>query len=155
MAGAEFALDFLAGETDLHASGSARLGSMAPGDDSVTTQLRNPASLVAEGPRRLTKLVLFPVRFLFTASTGQVGTNALAVEDYLARPDAPAKALVEAAMGWRVVAPESADDAARLVEEGVIPLYRYFIEDHRRRLASLSRNDLSERYERWQERLLA
>jgi hypothetical protein len=57
---------------------------MSPGDDTVLKELRSPALLVSRGPRQLTKLVLFPVRFLFTAATGEVGTTALAVEHYLA-----------------------------------------------------------------------
>jgi hypothetical protein len=152
--GAEFALDFLAGEQELHASGSGGLGSMSPGDTSVTQQLRDPALLVSQGPRRLTKLVLFPVRFLFTAKTGRVGTNALAVESYRADPEAPAKELVDAAVSWRLAAPET-DEAITLLGQGLIPLYLYFTEDHRRRLASMGRNDLAGRYERWRERLLA
>jgi hypothetical protein len=153
--GAEFALDFLAGEPDVDAPGSARLGSMSPGDDSVTEQLRDPATLLAQGPRRLTKLLLFPVRFLYTAETGQVGTNALAVEHYLADPHAPAKELIEAAASWRIVAPESPDEAIRLLGQGLIPLYGYFIEDHRQRLASIGREDPAERYQQWRARLLA
>jgi hypothetical protein len=152
--GAEFALDFLAGELDHPAPRSARLGSMSPWDDSVAQQLRNPAMLVAQGPRRLTKLVLSPVRFLFTAGTGQVGTNALAVERYLADPNAPAKELIEAALGWRIIAPETADEAVRLLGQGLIPLYFYFIDAHRRRLVSIGREDLAERYEQWRARLL-
>ena len=42
MAGAEFALDFLAGEKKVHAPGSAQLGSMYPGDDSITTSFAIP-----------------------------------------------------------------------------------------------------------------
>jgi len=144
VAGAAFALDFLAGEQDDHAPGLARLGSMSPGDDSVARQLRDPALLVAQGPRRLTKLVLFPVRFLFTAETGQVGTNALAVEHFLADAGAPAKELVAAAMGWRLTAPDDAPQAEALLGRGVIPLYRYFIEDHLERLARMGQRDLAE-----------
>jgi hypothetical protein len=155
VAGAEFALEFLAGEQQVDAPGSARLGSMSPGDNSVTEQLRDPATLVAQGPRRLTKLVLFPVRFLFTAETGQVGTNALAVEQYLADPNAPAKELIEAAVGWRIVGPEGPAEAIALLGQGLMPLYDYFIEDHRQRLASIGREDLVERYEQWRARLLA
>ena len=47
VAGARFALEFLAGEQDVHASGLASLGSMSPGDDSVTQNdpcLWNPKS---------------------------------------------------------------------------------------------------------------
>ena len=38
----------------------------------------------------MTKIVLFPVRFLFTAETDRVGTNALAAEHCLASVYAPA-----------------------------------------------------------------
>ena len=54
--------------------------------------------------RRVTKIVLFPVRFLFTAQTGQVGTNTLAARHYLASPNAPASSLVAAALAWRLLA---------------------------------------------------
>jgi hypothetical protein len=155
VAGAEFALDFLAGEQDVHAPGLARLGSMSPGEDSVTEQLRDPALLVAQGPRRLTKLVLFPVRFLFTAETSQVGTNALAVEHFLADADAPAKELVAAAIGWRFTAPEDAAEAEALLGRGMIPLYRYLIEDHLERLVGMGQRELADRYEKWQARLVA
>ena len=60
-------------------------------------EIRTPSLLVSRGPRRLTKIVLFPVRFLFTAETGQVGTNSLAAEHYLASARAPAAKLVSAA----------------------------------------------------------
>ena len=96
MAGAEFALGYLGGA----AKGPDRLRSWArlgPQDDDALAEIRTPAGLVSRGPRRLTKIVLFPVRFLFTAETGQVGTNTLAVEHYLASAYAPAAALVTAA----------------------------------------------------------
>jgi hypothetical protein len=43
----------------------------------------NPTSLIAAGARKLTKLVLFPVRFLHTLRTGQIGENEAAVHHYL------------------------------------------------------------------------
>ena len=72
-----------------------------------------------------------------------------------ADPEAPAKQLIDAALGWRLTAPASTDDAVTLLRQGLIPLYRYFIEDHRQRLVKMGRGDLAERYERWQARLLA
>ena len=153
--GAEFALDFLSGEKKIRALVPARVGSILSRDPSVTQQMRNPGMLVDQGPRRLTKLVLFPVRFLFTAETAHVGTNALAVEHCLAAPRIPAKELIKAAMGWRQIAPQYIADAIRLLDEGLIPLYCYFIEDHRQRLSSIGRRDLAKRYERWRARLLA
>ena len=72
VAGAEFALDALA--------------------EHVIDQAPRPDSLLAVGIRWTTKIVLFPVRFLFTAETGQEGTNHAAVTHYLTQRDAPAAA---------------------------------------------------------------
>ena len=83
VAGAEFALGYLGGARKL----PGRLGDWARlrlRDDNVLNEIRTPSQLVSRGPRRLTKVVLFPVRFLFTAETGQVGTNTLAAGHYLA-----------------------------------------------------------------------
>ena len=100
VAGAEFALGYL-------------------GDD-VLTEIRTPSRLVSRGPRRVTKIVLFPVRFLFTAETGQVGTNSSAARHYLASPDAAATSPVTAALAWRLEPP--ADDVANaLVKPGANP----------------------------------
>ena len=79
---------------------SPTLGSLHYGDDAVE-EIRCPELLLARGLRRLTKLVLFPVRFLFTAETGRVGTNDTAVAHYLAAGDPPGAALVGAAPGKR------------------------------------------------------
>lgn len=115
--GAEFALDFLAGD---QSGNEAGLGSMIAGED-ASAEIRQPELLIERGPRRLTKIILFPVRFLFTAATGQVGTNELAVEHYLARPDAPATDLVQVAITWRAATP--GPEAADLVNRDLVPLY--------------------------------
>ena len=73
--GAEFALDYLAG-VRLPAGGAAQgLASLRPAGEDAIEEIRSPDLLIAHGVRRLTKLVLFPVRFLFTAAIERVGTN--------------------------------------------------------------------------------
>ncbi|WP_370945499.1 hypothetical protein AB5J62_41345 [Amycolatopsis sp. cg5] len=52
-------------------------------------------------PVRLTKLVLMPVRLLYTAATGELGLTDPAVEYYLSLRDAPAHDLVRAANALR------------------------------------------------------
>jgi len=153
--GAEFALDFRGGGRNLTKASSPGLGSMSPGDDSVIREIRDPALLVARGPRRLTKIVLFPVRLLFSAATGQVGTNALAVEHYLGNARAPATELVGAALDWRIVGPEDSDAATKLLDRELIPLYLHYIDDHTGRLTTLGRSDLTEAFKEWRRRLLA
>jgi hypothetical protein len=146
--GAEFALDFLAGR---RSSAGPRLGSMVPGED-ATEEIRQPELLMTRGPRRLTKIILFPARFLFTAATGRVGTNDLAVQHYIAQPEAPATDLVRAALRWRIDGP--GPSAAGLVGRQLRPLYVDYIDDHVPRLDDAGRPDLGEAFRRWRSRIL-
>jgi hypothetical protein len=153
VAGAEFALGYLGGARKL----PGRLPDWArPGarDDDVLNEIRTPSLLVARGPRRLTKIVLFPVRFLFTAQTGQVGTNTVAADHYLANAHAPATALVTAALAWRLEPPAD-DEATALAGRELIPLYVHYIDDHITRLRAAGRHRLADSFRRWRTRLLA
>jgi hypothetical protein len=150
VAGAEFALGYLGGARD-SLRDWARLRSQ---NDNVLDEIRTPSRLVSRGPRRLTKVVLFPVRFLFTAETGQVGTNTLAVEHYVASTSAPGAKLVTAALAWRLEPPAD-DEATALLERELIPLYVHYIDDHITRLESVSRHRLADSFRRWRSRLLA
>jgi hypothetical protein len=155
VAGALFALEYLA---DLvvgppHERPEQALGSLHRGEDAVE-EIRRPELLLARGLRRLTKLVLFPVRFLFTAETGRVGTNDAAVDHYLAADAPPGGALVAAALAWRTVPPESDEVVLSLLEAGMVPLYLHYIDNQRARLAALGRHDLAEAFGQWRRRLL-
>ena len=130
--GAEFALGALAGKE-------------------AVEQIRSPDVLFACGVRRMTKLVLFPVRFLYTAETGLVGTNHAAARHYGASACAPGTSLVAAALGWRTSPPDRAPATALLSE--TIPLYLHFIDDHRSRLAAAGRADLAEAFGAWRARI--
>jgi hypothetical protein len=153
VAGAEFALGYLGGAARL----PDRLRQRAlfrSRDDDVLTEIRTPARLVSAGPRRVTKIVLFPVRFLFTAQTGQVGTNTLAARHYLASPDAPATSLVAAALAWRHEPPPHGEAAALLSRE-LVPLFVHYLDDHIARLSAVGQHRLADRFRRWRTRLLA
>jgi hypothetical protein len=154
VAGAEFALGSLGGPRALRdrARGWAR-GRL--GSDPALEEIRTPTVLVSRGPRRLTKIVLFPVRFLFTAQTGRVAAIGLAAEHYLASTDSPAAGLVTAALGWRERAPDDPEAAAALVGSELIPLYLHYIDDHTARLEAAGRHDLAARFRSWRARLLA
>ena len=132
-ASARFALGFLRG-----ASGPAdRLRRLVSGgrgpDASPVPEIRDPRLLASRGPRRLTKVVLFPVRFLFTARTGQAGPVTAAARAYLASPQPRAAGLVTAALAWRYQDPGAA--AAGLLERELSPLYREFLDEYAVRLA--------------------
>jgi hypothetical protein len=153
VAGAEFALGYLGGARKL----PDRLRDWAQlrhQDDTVLDEIRAPSRLVSRGPRRLTRIVLFPARFLFTAETGQVSTNALAAEHYLASADVPATTLITAALAWRLEPPTD-DEAIALVGRELIPLYVHYINDHITRLGAVNRHELVGSFRRWRTRLLS
>ena len=138
VAGAEFALDYLA---DASAEGDA------------VDEILSPAVLFDHGVRRLTKLVLFPVRFVYTADTGRVGTNAAAVAWYLDDDQAPGAKLVAAALAWRTKPPNDRAAASELLREQMLPLYLYYIDHHIERLSSIGEPDLVRAFQKWRNRL--
>jgi hypothetical protein len=154
VAGAEFALGYLGAQSTGRPDRLRAWARLRPRDDSALDEIRTPSRLVARGPRRVTKIVLFPVRFLFTAETGRVGTNALAAEHYLASAYAPAAALVTAALAWRREWPAD-DEATELLSRELIPLYVQYLEDHIARLQAVNCGRLADSFRRWQARLVA
>jgi hypothetical protein len=116
----------------------------------ATAQLRNPGPLVQAGARSLTKKVLFPVRFLYTARTGNIGRNDAAVEHFLESEHGPAVELARAAFEWRY-SPFAPGDpmVVQQVDAGLLPLYRLFARDYARRLASLGEKKLARAFEEW------
>jgi 2-keto-4-pentenoate hydratase len=152
VSGGEFALDFLAGVRASAARQASGLGSLRPARDGAVAEIRNPTLLVSRGVRRLTKLVLFPVRFLFTAATGSVGTNEDAVSWYLANEAAPGRPLVRAALARRTAPPPDAT-AVELLRDHLVPLYLYFIDDHISRLDALGEVELARAFGEWRRRL--
>ena len=154
VAGAEFALEFLAGVPQSASGAGVVLGSMRHVETTGAVQeIRSPETLLVHGVRRATKLVLFPVRFLFTAATGLVGTNAAAVTWYLADTTRPSAALVAAALAWRTDPPTDAAAARALLHEQMPPLYTYYFDDHIARLTALPALDLAREFEDWRDRL--
>jgi len=155
VAGAEFAVEFLAGVRWAASGGQSGLGSMQAAREDAVDEVRRPELLIAAGVRRLTKLVLFPVRFVFTAATGSVGTNAVAAEWYLARHAAPSKRLVGAALARRMAEPSDHDELADLLRQDMVPLYLYYIDDHIARLNALGKVELARAFMDWRARLKA
>ena len=137
VAGAEFALRRLA-------------------TDEVAAKLKNPKALASSDARTLTRLVLYPLRFLFTARTGEVGRNEAAVDHFVSHAEGPAPNLARMAIGWRNVPPNSGDkDAVEAMTSGLMPLYQEFLSDYEHRLRAYGRADLAEAFGTWQQRLRA
>ena len=153
--GAAFALDFLGPGHETSQAASSNLGSLAPAGNEVIEEIRRPELLMKHGTRHLTKTVLFPVRFLFTAATGRVGTNHAAVDYYLANSEAVAPALVAAGLHWRTVPPDDEPAAVALLERELRPLYLEYIDDHTTRLEDVGAHDLAAAFTAWRRQLTA
>lgn len=151
--GAEFALDYLAGLPRPGEKPGAGLGSMQPAADNAVEEIRSPGVLLHRGIRRTTKLVLFPVRFLYTAATGRVGTNHAAADWYLEDGQAPGADLVAAAVAWRTAPPQNQVLASQLLREHLLPLYLYYIDDHIKRLVPAGDTRLAAGFREWRVRL--
>lgn len=120
----------------------------------VTDQLRNPASLIAAGVRPLTKRILFPVRFLFTARTGRIGRNDAAVAFLASAESGPAARLALNGFEWRYEPPDPSDPAVlECVQSGLLPLYRLFVDDYESRLSALGEAELAQAFGDWRGRL--
>ena len=133
--GAEFALDHLAAVRPASGDDGDGLGSIRAGGSEAFQQIRSPELLAAQGVRQVTKLVLFPVRFLYTAATGHVGTNRRRGRP-LPRTGRNRRARSWWRPRWRggptrrpIRRQSSSCSRAELV-----PLYLEFIDDHVRRI---------------------
>jgi hypothetical protein len=153
VAGAEFALPYLAGGADASPVATG-LGSMRPAEEDAVEEIRSPELLVAAGVRRVTKIVLFPVRFLFTAATGHVGTNEDASARYVEDRTAPGRALVAAAMAWRTGRAMDEMEAVELLRADLIPVYLHFLDDHVERLSALGEESLASAFRAWRARMV-
>ncbi|MGH7515751.1 MAG: hypothetical protein ACREOQ_22865 [Gemmatimonadales bacterium] len=152
VAGAEFALDILGPGKDPVIPASRDLRMLASARGQVLEEIRCPELLLTQSSRHLTKIVLFPVRLLYTAATGKVGANQVAAEYYLAS-GAPSASLVSAALAWRVTRLLHGA-AAELLARELLPLYLYYIDDHIAHLSALGQVDLERAFVRWRGRLL-
>lgn len=122
--------------------------------DEIIGKLKNPEALAQSDSKTLTKLILFPVRFMFTARTGEVGRNEAAVEHFVATVPGPLSRLAQLALEWRNAENWRADqDSIHAIADAILPLYRSFVSDHEQRMRAYGRLDLAEAFQKWQQRL--
>ena len=137
VAGAQFALERLA-------------------TDETLAKLKRADALAGSDARTLSKLILFPVRFLFTARTGEVGRNEAAVAHFVTHSRGPAAQLATLALEWRNAGQvDSQAHAARALAAGLLPLYGEFVSDHENRLREYGRPDLAAAFAKWRQKLIA
>jgi hypothetical protein len=118
--------------------------------DDVTAKLKDPGALAQSDAKTLTKLILYPVRFMYTARTGEVGRNEAAVEHFVGNKESASSDLARFALDWRSVIPTHSDkNAIEAIAAGVLPLYDEFLLDYEPRLREYGRLDLVEEFHKW------
>ena len=120
----------------------------------ATALLRRPESLLDRGSRDMTKLVLFPVRFLYTCRTGRSCPTDQAIADFLdGQGEGPEAHLVRAAHSWREHPFTDRDAALALLNAGLVPLYVTFIDDYVTCLRAFEEGLLVDRLLAWRDAL--
>ena len=118
----------------------------------ITAKLLDPRLLIEEGNRGLTKVVLFPPRFLFTADKGEIATNHEAADHYLAHASGPAAELVRQGIRWRTEPIEPAHALATL-RAGLLPLWHAFLERYEALMLEWNEVQLARQFEAWRRQL--
>ncbi|MDP1574312.1 MAG: hypothetical protein Q8L78_05225 [Coxiellaceae bacterium] len=134
--GAQFALDYLATPEKIN-------------------DIKNPELLFSRGVRHLTKMVLFPVRFLYTAKTGKMGHNEDAVNYYLKYNDTQSSELVKAAFQWRFEAPHDKKYVVTLLKKYLLEIYNQFIDLYVLKMSNLGEVKLVSDLKKWKQCLNA
>ena len=154
LAGAELRQHVAVPDTRSMVVFAARMALKNMSTPEVIRELRDPVDLIRAGVRPFTKRVLFPVRFVFTARTGKIGTNDAAVDYFTAVEKGPEAVLARKAFEWRSVPYDPADPGVAVVARaGLLPLYRLFIKDYASRLGEYGEDALARDMEVWHARL--
>lgn len=117
----------------LHDSAAFLTGRFANPDQAAL--MRDPDLLVARGVRPVTKVVLFPVRFVYTAQAGRADGNAPDVQHYVRTVDGPSADLAAAALRWRTDGLPEDGSAVELLRAGLPELVSVLIEAYRPHLS--------------------
>ncbi len=123
------------------------------GTPEMIEEFSQPAKILDQGVRHLTKVVLFPVRFLYTASTGNMGRNDVAVVYYLDNNKGDKAELAKQAFRWRSEPPKDRDDTIKLLERALIPLYLQFIDLYYPKMLHYQEVILAANLKQWREQL--
>ncbi len=123
------------------------------GTPEIIEEFSQPSKILDQGVRHLTKVVLFPVRFLYTASTGNMGRNDIAVTYYLDNNKGNKALLARQAFRWRCEPPKDRDDTIKLLERALIPLYLQFIARYYPQMLHYQEVNLAANLKQWRDQL--
>jgi hypothetical protein len=99
-------------------------------------RLADVESLLAGGVRAVTKAILFPVRFTYTARTGQIGLNDASAGWYAAE-ELPGSALALKALDWRNEDITDDELALRMLDADLATIHAECVAEYARELDAL------------------
>jgi hypothetical protein len=115
----------------------------------VLGALRSPTVMSRSSRKRVTKLALFPARFLFTAHAGKMGRNAESARYVESLGLGPASTLAARALAWRDEELPDEQTLYALVAAGLHPLYEHFENEYRTRLLAMGETGLADGLSAW------
>ncbi|MET7337689.1 hypothetical protein [Nonomuraea sp. NPDC005650] len=126
---------------------SATFAAAKCADPDHLRMLRDADGLARKGARAVTKVVLLPVRLLYTVVTGALGRNDTAAHWYTATPRTSGT-LVHHAARWRTRGIADVTAAADLLGHELLPLYRHSLDRIHHEVAASGHTDLAARLAR-------
>lgn len=113
-----------------------------------------PTKVFEQGVIPLTKIILFPVRFLYTISTGNIVGKDEAGAHYLEKNKGNKAELVKLALSWRYSSLMYNKDTIQLMRTALIPLYVQFIDAYHSKMLAYEEFNLANDLEYWRDKLL-
>lgn len=120
----------------------------------VNEDITHSTNLYKKGVRSLTKTILFPVRLLYTSSTGKIGHNKDSVEFYLTNNQGKKAKLVAAAFNWRCKQPENEAETVELTDKTFVELYVQFIDEYYQKMIEYNETIVANDLAKWREALV-
>src|SRR5690606_12358312 len=118
----------------------------------IMNEMMQPNLMYEKGMRHLTKIILFPVRLLYTAMTGKIGHNEEAVNYYLSHYQGAKAKLVKTAFQWRYESPKNAA-AVEIIKGSLIELYIQFIDVYIEKVKEYNEMSIVKDLRNWKNRL--
>ena len=120
------------------------------GDQTRINDLRDPSQFVEKGVLYVTKIVLFPPRFIYLAETGHVAGNEESAKFYVTRNNGMDAELVRCAFAWRMNGlPDDLSKVSEILNSGLVNLYCRFIDTYVERMRTYKEGQLETRLAEW------
>ncbi len=135
VAGAEFALNYL-------------------GSKESTDEFFDYESFVKKGPAHISKIILYPARFIYLERTSEIAGNEVSYQYYMDHFSGPDADLVEHGYQWRFNSfPDDIDRVVELLEKGLGILYQNFIDIYAQQMDLYGETDLKDGLIKWKENI--